>query len=244
MSRAPSRAIDLAFRPTSYWDHTDPVAAVRADIKGQNRRELVTDLLTGGASTAPDGIDVDLVWEAVDQRTRVALGALHPSWLGGEYLPTLLAGEVEIARLVLDSVTQDVLSIRARRRRGGRRWLYRVVDEYHEPGRGPWRCRPASSAGPLTLGELITLIDGARDPDFDEAEGALPDRLRAMLESYDPGDVVDFVRAESDLYPGLSAWCAQNAQAWVERERQILRQDEEQEDDDAGEDDAGDGDEE
>ena len=114
-------------------------------------------------------------------------------------------------RIVLESVTQDVIGIRARRRRGGRRIFYRVVDEYHEPGRAAWRCRPASSARPLTLAELIALIEGAQDPDFDEHEGTLPDRLRDMQEGADPEDVADFVRVESDFYPALSAYFEEKA---------------------------------
>lgn len=39
-----------------------------------------------------------------------------PSWMGGEYLPDSEPGEVEIARIVLQSTTMDVFSIRARRR--------------------------------------------------------------------------------------------------------------------------------
>jgi hypothetical protein len=31
-------AFDLAFRPASYWDHPDPVTAIRSRITGQNRR--------------------------------------------------------------------------------------------------------------------------------------------------------------------------------------------------------------
>jgi hypothetical protein len=48
--------------------------------------------------------------------------------MGGEYLPDYEQGEVEIARLVLASTTQDVYSVRAR-------WVgsvlrYHIVDEY------------------------------------------------------------------------------------------------------------------
>ena len=67
-------------------------------------------------------------------------GRLHPSNMGGEYLPLLRKGEVEIARISLQSVTADQISIRARRL--SKRIGYRIVDEY-EMG---YVCRPASSA--------------------------------------------------------------------------------------------------
>ena len=222
--------IDLEFRPTSYWDHGDPVSAIRSGIKGQNRRDMVTDFVTGQAPAHLGEIDPSLLDDSLDEPTRTRLGGMHPSWMGGEYLPDYLPGEVEIARIVLESVTQDVISIRARRRRGGRRILYRVVDEYHEPGRPAWGCRPASSARPLTLGQLIALIEGARHPDFDVHTESLADQLRDGQDLADPEDIVDFVAVESDFYPSVSVWFKAKAEEWLERKRRELGWDEEGED--------------
>ena len=83
-------------------------------------------------------------------------GRFHPSNLGGEYLPRLRKGEVEIARISLESTTADQISVRARRL--GRRIGYRVVDEYGSDF-ATYVCHPASSASPLSLGELIALIE-------------------------------------------------------------------------------------
>ena len=66
------------------------------------------------------------------QRSNATLG---PSWMGGEYLPDLEGREVEIARVVLASVTMDVFSLRARLLPDGG-YGYRMVDEYPEYG-GP-----------------------------------------------------------------------------------------------------------
>jgi hypothetical protein len=211
---------DPAFRPASYWEHDDAVAAIRSGIKGQNRRRLVTD-------SATCGIDPDLLEDTLDEGTRDRLGAVHPSWMGGEYLPGYLPGEVEIARIVLASVTQDVISFRARRRRqrGGIRILYRVVDEYLEPGDLPWTCRPASSRLPLTFGQMTRLIDGARRPAWEYGDGALPDAIRDSQEGGDPEDIVHFVSVESDFYPGLAAWYDARAEEWLERKRRELEDD-------------------
>ena len=125
---------------------------------------------------------------------------------------------MEIARIVLDSVSQDVISFRARRRRRGRRILYRVVDEYGNDEIGPWTCRPASSAQPLTLGGMIQLIDGARSADFAEQEGSLPDLLRG-IQGCEPDELREFVAVESDFYPELSGYYRRQARYWLEQQR-------------------------
>ena len=74
---------------------------------------------------------------------------------GQDFLPEREGGEVEIACVLLASVTADVITIRARRR--GNRIVYRIVDEYETC----FRFKPKTSTQPLSLGELIALIDGA-----------------------------------------------------------------------------------
>ncbi len=208
---------DLQYRPPSYWDHADPVTAIVAGIRGQNRREMAHDFLAGRAPEWLGEIDAGLLEDVLDAETRDALGASHPSWMGGEYLPDCLPGEVEIARIVLASVLQDVFSIRARRRRNGRRILYRVVDEYGEPGQPGWTCRPASSVHPLTAGQLAQLIETARNPQFDVGDGPLTEGFRDFQVDSDPRDLVGFVTVESEFYPGLAEYFERRAAEWLER---------------------------
>jgi hypothetical protein len=143
---------------------------------------------------------------------RRLIGRLDPAFMGGEYLPDCGQGEVEIARVELASVMQDVISIRARRSRG--RLSYRVVDEYPEDA--GWTIRPRSTAEPLTLGELIRLIDGASNGDRGDRGTALADRFRNVnLErGDDPATIRHFVKVESDLYPELAAYYAWQAEQW------------------------------
>ena len=94
-------------------------------------------------------------WDSDDH---ILIDAIRPSWLDREYLPDCLPGEVEIARIVLESVTQDVVSIRARRRGSERRIVYRVVDEFESE----FDFAPRSSRQPLSCGELVRLIDSLR----------------------------------------------------------------------------------
>jgi hypothetical protein len=59
---------------------------------------------------------------------RKSLESFHPLFMGGHYLPDVVEGEVEIARLHLRSVTSDVTSVYARTVKGV---IHdRVVDEY------------------------------------------------------------------------------------------------------------------
>jgi hypothetical protein len=122
--------IDLDFRPTSYWADADPVSAIVRNIKGQNRRTLARDFIAGNVARSLAPIDEGLLEDTSDDALRTSLGHIHPSFMGGEYLPADRRHETEIARIVLDSATCDVISVRARIGRTGYRMRYRIVDEY------------------------------------------------------------------------------------------------------------------
>lgn len=191
--------IDRAFRPASYWDPADPRTAVLQNIKGQNRRTIVARHLDAAPHTEGD-LDAHFLEDELAGEDRTALGAIHPSWMGGEYLPDYLPGEVEVARLVLASVTQDVVSIRARRRGQDRRILYRVVDEYETA----IDFAPRSSRRPLTLGQLIGLIDAIDTHEGFANEGRTwIEHVLGFLGDSAPDEVADFVTVESLFYPGL-----------------------------------------
>ena len=83
------------------------------------------------------------------QLPNVSFGGLEDS-----FLPKYLSCEVEIARITLESTTADVTSVRARPTRRG--IAYRVVDEYNTK----YSFRPRTSRRPLSLAQLINLIEG------------------------------------------------------------------------------------
>ena len=222
--------IDPQFRPQSYWDPAEPLTAILGNIKGENRRQMARDFITGSAAKVLGEIDSDLLADTVGDAVRRQLGRLHPSWMGGEYLPDYLPGEVEIARIVLASTTQDVISIRARRRRGGTRILYRIVDEYHDSPSSRWSCRPRSAARPITLGQMVQLIDRAGHEDLNPDGQSLTDNLRELQEGCDPGDLLTFVTVDSEWYPELSAYYRERAKRWVYAKRQELDADGEEQD--------------
>jgi hypothetical protein len=108
-------SIDLTFRPTSYADFEDPVALAVNGIAGQMRREMVRDMLSAegakreGYDEVLGSIQPDILEERADERFIHNLSSVcGPSWMGGEYLPRAKRREVEIARVVLQSVTADV----------------------------------------------------------------------------------------------------------------------------------------
>lgn len=206
----------MDFRPATYWDHADPMAAILQNVKGELRRELIRDTLGDGEKRAHfEGIlgdlDGELFAESASESFRARLVLVNPHWLGGELLPDYLPGEVEIARIVLSSVTRDVYSVRARRTPGDAgRIAYRIVDEYD----GGWALPRESSAEPLSMAELVELIDGART---DGARGeSLTDSLRDACGNAESGK--DFVRVSSELYPELEAWYEERAGEWYARQ--------------------------
>ena len=211
-------SIDLNFRPTSYADFDDPVSLALNGIKGQMRREMARDMLTaeGDQRAAYDAvlgpIESDILGEQAPAGFTHNLNhAFGPSWMGGEFLPDLKDREVEIARIVLASVTMDVFSIRARLRSG--RYHYSIQDEYEKD----FTVQPKTSRAPLTLGALIGLIDTADGHDLESNGRSLVDVWWwQQWESpyHSPQECTDFAWVESEQYPQLAAYFQERARQW------------------------------
>lgn len=154
MSNSSSTAIDLAYRPRSYFWAKDLHIGLSSTIKGAVRRSLhERSIAESGPSLG--GISKP----ALTEDERRAWGRLHPRCMGGEYLPDQRGHEVEIARIVIASTTQDVTCVYARARKG--RIDYRVVDEY---GGDTLSGRTdMTSVQPLQLGKLVDFFLGAWD---------------------------------------------------------------------------------
>lgn len=200
-----SPPIDFDFAPADYRDVPSPAAALLLNVKGDLRRRVLRDILSGKAG---HGLDPSLWAESTSELATGILGRVHPQWLGGEFLPDYLPGEVEIARVTLDNVTRDVVSVRARHRSG--RYRYRVVDEYG----ARWRYRPHSSVHPLALWRLIQLIDTAH-----LANARWPDLTDELRDAHggDRDDAARFVDVTSDLYPDLERHYRSRAAQWLAR---------------------------
>jgi hypothetical protein len=221
---------NLDVRPTSYWGRADD-PRVRIDrVKGQDRRTSAETLLREGE---PDELGAREFDESLPDDGRDFRGSVHPSLMSGEYLPDFQGDEVEIARVTLASVTGDVISIRARRQDA--LIHYRIVDEYEDQS-SVYHCEPENSTGPLTMGELIELVDNAR------GEGMYPDYgtgLTTVWRDFNvdngssPEEMVGFVRVSSEFYPDLRRYYQVEAARWL-KERLAEYGSDEDDDDDSG----------
>jgi hypothetical protein len=205
-SNRTSGGFDLDFRPASYFVHRNPAPALLQNIKGDLRRAVARDALGADRDIDPRFYEEDAPLHFRDRLERI-----DPRWMGGEYLPAYDEGEVEIARLVLASGTLDVYSVRARW--AGNALRYRIVDEYETD----WYLTREKSERPLSMGELIELIDGATfsNNEWDDLTDALRDA--ACGDDAGASEAVDFVRVTSELYPQLEQHYAAKAAAWLER---------------------------
>lgn len=124
-----SSAIDLAYRPETYfWAH-DKKITLSSDIKGAERKALYERLVEADETELAS----TLIQEpTLSRNDRESIGRIHPRFMGGEYLPDRLGEEVEIARITIASTTQDVTCVYAKR--GKNRIYYRAVDEYGGEG--------------------------------------------------------------------------------------------------------------
>ena len=201
-------AFDLAFQPRSYWGPASLQDHFGARVTGEVRRQgIMADAAAGQATTQP---------LSINEPARSRRAALHPMLMGGEYLPPLEMDEVEIARVVLQSTMLDVISIRARRLISS--IAYRIVDE-HEEAFWEYTCEPQSSPQPLTLGQLIELMEKA-------LPGGIVGSFREQVYHSDPREVFGFARVSSVFYPQLGAWFSQADEEWLIQELNTLEGDE------------------
>ena len=109
----------------------------------------------------------------------------------------------------------EVTSIRARRSGGQIR--YRAVDEYE----GEYSVQLQKSSLPLTMAELISLIDSADD-------GCTSNGLiigfgeRQIEYEFNEEDLRASVVVESDYYPQLAAWYEELVEEFIEEHRPEL----------------------
>ena len=180
----------LSFRPESYWGPQSLSVYFGSRIKGELRRQAAVTEVEKDANP-------NVLSESLCEDERAAVGAAHPWFMGGEYLPDLLRNEVEIALVTFNSTTMDVISIRARQMKN--RITYRIVDEYEFTS---YDLNTKSSNKPLTLRKVIDLIEFATEDglvggtrDFNYLEGEM-----------DAEDVCDFASVSSQFYTELSNW--------------------------------------
>jgi hypothetical protein len=188
------RGIKYDFRPESYWDDADPLAAILRNVSGENRRQLIKNYWAQGRL---DKLSPNILQDELDDDTRERLCQIHPSFLGGEFLPAYLTSEVEIARICLRSTTSDVISLRASPNGAG--IAYRIVDEYD----GEFHLPITQSRLPLSFGELVQQFEDGELKDMGCDGGLALGYNNMNAESCDFESLRSFTRITSTLYRQL-----------------------------------------
>jgi len=206
MSQLRPLAIDLAYRPESYFWAYDNNIKLASDIKGAERKAMYERALKSGDIHLANAIISE---PELTHEQRKAQSGIHPAWMGGEYLPNREAQEVEIARITIASTTQDVTCVYAKR--GASRIHYRVVDEYEGMTLDE---STRTSIRPLTLIELFDFFIKGWD-------------LFCCLEAnfgehgYHREEVQGFiVDASSSFYAEFGDLVTQRVDTWVDQRRE------------------------
>lgn len=184
--------IDLGFRPRTYFRPERLEKYLLTKVKGAVLRKRLKALFESGQHDEVRNLVSDTAFSAADRK---ALESIHPMFMGGNYLPDTEEGEVEIARISIQSTTSDVTSVYARPVDGVIR--YRVVDEYGgDTLQGP---SEATTTAPMTLGEFT---------EFFLTAWPLIEVLEMNYED-DVDGALGFFSADSDFYPELDRLCRQ-----------------------------------
>lgn len=199
--------IKYSFRPLSYWEDSDPLSAILRNVTGENRRQMIKDYWSQGRL---EQLDPRLLEDLADDDTRTSLGRIHPSFMGGEYLPGYHIGEVEIARICLRSTTSDVISLRARPNEAG--IAYRILDEYD----GKFHLPITQSKLPLTLAELVQQFEEGQLNELDYGGGLALGYNNMNAEGCDFEDLRHFTRIVSDIYRQLETHFEHVFEEWVQ----------------------------
>ena len=209
-----THSFDLDYRPRTYFWPLGLKPHPLSSVKGALRRQLIAGVL----AEDPDAdIPRLLLKPALPEPLRQFVGGLHPSGMGGEYLPDLIPTEVEIARITIASTTQDVTCVYARQVEDG--VFLRVVDEYDGDTLSSKRGR--KYPGPISLGQLSRFFLNRWN---------LLDVLRMNFEEhyYRPEErVMRFFRGSSDFYPEFDDLLRHRVRKWVDQQWSLPEQQDE-----------------
>ena len=202
--------INYDFRPASYWlSGANPLGVAIRNVKGRNRREMIQEFYNEGKLEV---LCDDLLSDTLDEDVRRSLGLIHSSFMGGEYLPNYGRREVEIARIELESTTNDVISIRVRP--SGERIKYTVCDEYGSEFKLPQR----TSSRPFSLRKLVWFLDNVEHCESDPSWNRFGFVLSYNQCNLDCGTPIEelenFTRVTSDFYPDFGLHYAQTIAEW------------------------------
>ncbi|MBY0488782.1 MAG: hypothetical protein K2R93_02965 [Gemmatimonadaceae bacterium] len=219
--------VDLHYRPRTYVADWCATAAAVQNIVGEVRREAVHQRLS--ERRAAPAIPSWMLEDRLPRRRRDAWVANDPvGHTGGEFLPPYRQGEMELARLVVATSPAIVISLRGRmldmrfctarlRERWGWPFWYshRVVGE----GETRYACSHEEVAEPLSLLDVILLLDNVRAPHLPDLSRRMPFPEALLLECIDAraGHAAphELLRISSVVYPELGAFYRTRLSWWV-----------------------------
>ena len=184
--------VDLAYRPDTYFRPQKLERYLLSKVKGAVVRRKLQAMFDEGRHAE---VRTLLTAEGISAADRKTLESFHPMFMGGNYLPDTEDGEVEIARISIESTTHDVTCVYARPDGGSIR--YRVVDEYD--GDTLQETTETQTDRPMTVGEFA---------DFFLAAWPLLEVLEMNFEN-DREASLEFFCAESEFYPDFDRLCRQ-----------------------------------
>ncbi len=224
-------AVDLDFRPDTYVADWCALAATLQNVTGDRRRREAHDRWLNRARAG--GLMPRHLADTLDGDERDAYVAEDPAVrCAGEYLPAYLPGELEIARIVIETRPRIVYSLRARsklpigrRPHFGRgthltyeeRRALRMVDEH-----GTQFDLPSEhQMGTFSLRELIRFIDGVRASTVIEHPAHVPFPEALVLEAaglnVPTAQMPRFVQVSSTVYPELLPFYRDRLTWWTRR---------------------------
>ena len=204
------KEFNLDYRPPFYFGPQDLKDFYNSRILGQIRRDIVSETID------KSNVSASFRENSLDQNLRDALGQIHPSMMGGEYLPQYLRSEIELCRVILNSTTMDVTSLRVRKQK--HRYAYRIVDEYSNK----FIITKKTSTKPLSMREITQILDTSREILYDTGEemeyvGLIKPVIEYMKQDgCKKEESIDFVTVESTFYPELFAYYEQQKEIWFE----------------------------
>ena len=181
---------DLEYKPKTYFSPQPFVTYLVDQVKNAAIRERLDVLLSEGRI---EEIKQLLDDGEITSKSIRYLETVHPMFMGGNYLPDMDEGEVEIARIEIASTTNDVTCLFAKMENG--KIKLRVVDEYG----GDTLNTPTEVVidEPMTLNEMT---------EFFLTTWSLIDVLEMNFDGQlDPA--MAFFKAKSRFYPKFDELC-------------------------------------
>jgi hypothetical protein len=212
----------MNYSPESYRNLPLIEEFIINNVKGEARRQEIRRVIM---EEGIDGIDFNQAKFKLTDDELTTWGKLHPANMGGEYLPDLERHEYEIARIVQDTTTQDVISIRAKYSINGtaEQIIYRICDEYESEFK--WSDKvPRVTKKPMAMKDLILMINSAyrvSDECCDIRTGGLvfADREYHCEKGISIKECAQHSQVTSQYYPDLSMWYKSEASEWMQSKK-------------------------